>query len=152
MESEKVKEIKELFKNCDFTLKHCGNCVLWKDEDCIETIKSKVLTLINELESENEKLTEERDLYKKRIAELEKSNEALSFAVKQGFNDCKAKALKQFAERLKKELEEYRLENEYFIKDEPNGNLWQMNSSVFCIEVTQDGGLVDETLKEFIDD
>lgn len=30
------------------------------------------------------------------------------------------------------------------------GNLWQMNASVFCIEVTQDGGLVDETLKECI--
>lgn len=62
---------------------------------------------------------------------------------------AKEKLLKQFAERLKEKLEEYRLENEYFIKDEPNGNLWQLNSSVFYIEVTQDGGLVDETLKEF---
>ncbi len=60
--------------------------------------------------------------------------------------------VQQFAERLKEKLEEYRLENEYFIKDEPNGNLWQLNASVFCIEVTQDGGLVDETLEEFMDE
>lgn len=44
----------------------------------------------------SEKLSELKD----RIAELEKENEALSFAVKQGFNDCQKKALKQFAKRV----------------------------------------------------
>ena len=88
-----MKEIKELFKNCDFTLKHCGNCVLWKDEDCIETIKSKVLTLINELESENER--------------LKKTNCDDCAGCTQWKCDCaniKAYELEQFAERLKEKF------------------------------------------------
>lgn len=181
MESEKVKEIKDKLKKEYFKLDKAYSDHLAyggkADEQQEEEIYflGDILTLINELERENERLNSELKRYKidwlnsekmhlqadiedtefelfcannslekvraenktrkDRIAELEKG---------------KTEQLKQFAERLKEELEEYRLENEYFIKDEPNGNLWQMNSSVFCIEVTQDGGLVDETFKEFI--
>ena len=146
MNSEKVKEIKKALKQNIKT----GIGFLDEKEDKMFFVSiADILTLINELESENERLLEQRnktyniwvkdtEKLKERIAELEKENAK------------NANCLKQFAERLKEKLEEYRLENEYFIKDEPNGNLWQLNASVFCIEVTQDGGLVDETLKEFI--
>lgn len=104
--------------------------------------------MLEEVNKENAKL-------KDRIAELEEEKARLEKVVKhfqELIEDGKlisSEQLKQFAERLKENLEEYRLENEYFTEHEPNGNLWQMNSSVFCIEVTQEGGLVDETLKEF---
>ena len=190
MESEKVKEIKEL--------------LIRKAKEYESQTHLDILTLINDLESENERLKtvvdianerayrkkfidEWRKEYQKeldkqgnghiagypdfdlvykfyfeqkdRISELEKENATLISNNADGGASChlcmnyhKQHALKQFAERLKEKLEEYRLENEYFTEHEPNGNLWQMNSSVFCIEVTQDGGLVDETLKEFINE
>ena len=148
MKYEKVKEIKELFKNCNFTLKHCGNCVLWKDEDCIETIKNKVLTLINELESENEWLvgkvkekinemttyTVNNQKFKDRITELEKENEILqgtknrlTFAdrIKLVENAVEIK-LNQFAEKLKEKAVDWDCETVDFIEGE-----------------------IDETLKEF---
>lgn len=145
-----------------------------KDEK--ETIKfnmqetEKASFNINQM---NGNLVIENQQLKDRIAELEKENDEqykrimgleqdLVHADEKVFyresnitlreNEIKQQAIKQFAERLKEKLEEYRLENEYFTEHEPNGNLWQMNSSVFCIEVTQDGGLVDETLKEFINE
>lgn len=46
--------------------------------------------------------------------------------------------------KIKTELNEYRLNNEYFIENEPNGNLWQMNSSIFYLEVLDKGGLIDQ--------
>jgi Txe/YoeB family toxin of Txe-Axe toxin-antitoxin module len=147
MESEKVKEIKELFKNCDFTLKHCGNCVLWKDEDCIETIKSKVLTLIKELESENKRLLEQRnktyniwvkdtEKLKDRIAELENEiKENVFYAkgyaegIKNTYEVVMPNKLKQFAEGLK----------ENFRKNNLESGIWLTNVRI-----------VDKTLKEFI--
>lgn len=57
-------------------------------------------------------------------------------------------AVREFAEELRKALEEYRLENEYFDGEEPNINLWQMNSSIFYIEVIDGGGLIDQLIKE----
>lgn len=73
----------------------------------------------------------------KKIAELEKGNEALSFAVKQGFNDCQAKTLKQFAERLKEKLEEC----SPFVG-------FDLEDLEFDGETIQ--GCIDETLKEFL--
>lgn len=174
MNSEKVKEIKNNLKaeisiaeNYEFEYRSLKlNCL------------QDILTLINELESENKNLKWEKQILenkdvllaklgemvqenqklKDRIAELE--NEKSKLNIELDKRDCidypcrliEKEHLKQFAERLKEELEEYRLENEYFTEHEPNGNLWQLNASVFCIEVTQDGGLVDETLKEFINE
>jgi hypothetical protein len=77
----------------------------------------------------------EMQMLKDRVAELENGNEALSFAVKQGFNDCQAKTLKQFAERLK---EKYVEDSKYCAKMyEPFGGI-----------IPKD---IDETLKEFLD-
>jgi hypothetical protein len=78
------------------------------------------------------KWVKENQQLKDRIAELEKGNEALSFAVKQGFNDCQAKTLKQFAERLK-EMCEY-------------------NRKQYCCEATVSANDIDETLKEFVNE
>ncbi len=61
-------------------------------------------------------------------------------------------AVKEFAEKFREQLEQYRLDNEYFTADEPNGNLWQMNSSVFYLEVIDKGGLIDELVKGYNND
>ena len=218
MESEKVKEIKKALEQND------DNGIMYEVNDqkriCKFIHHKDILTLINELESENDTLhtnlceyrrenkelgsvisiANEREYRKKfndewrkeyqkeldkqgnghiaghpdfdlvyklyfeqkdRIAELENTDYYKEIEKKKEDLLCKeyglikyekeiaGKYLKQFAERLKEKLEKYRLENEYFIKDEPNGNLWQLNSSVFYLEVTQDGGLVDEILKEY---
>ncbi len=64
----------------------------------------------------------------------------------------KKQAVKEFAEKFREQLEQYRLDNEYFTADEPNGNLWQMNSSVFYLEVIDKGGLIDELVKGYNND
>jgi uncharacterized coiled-coil protein SlyX len=149
MNSEKVKEIKNVLNTWKITFHGITN--------------ADILTYINELESENERLILQYERVKAdsemnclelkdQISELEKVYDRQVRII----NDLnievvkEQKKLSKFAERLKEKLEEYRLENEYFTEHEPNGNLWQMNASVFCIEVIQDCGLVDETLKEFI--
>lgn len=65
MESEKVKEIKKALE-----------CIVNANVSKIEinyygNLHADILTLINELESENESLVEERDLYKEQFNELE---------------------------------------------------------------------------------
>lgn len=58
----------------------------------------------------------------------------------------------KFAETVKQALENYRLDNEYFTENEPNSNLWQMNSSIFYLEVIENGGLIDKLLEEYKND
>ena len=126
MESEKVKEIKKALECCSK-----GECGVWCprfdkkniNHTCQDDMNADALILINELESENERLTKQctdwQDLYrentkrhskpKDRIADLEKENEIL-----QGTKDrltfvdrikiadnSRVVALKQFAEKIK---------------------------------------------------
>ena len=152
MNSEKVKEIKKALECCSTLMdnnatsedqdKSCNECPYRLNARCSWNLDKDALTLINELEKHIERVESERI----RIKQDRDKKEELASKFIDSYND----SLKQFAERLKEKLEEYRLENEYFTEHEQNGNLWQMNSSVFCIEVTQDGGLVDETLEDFI--
>ena len=113
MNSEKVKEIKEL--------------LLRKAKEYESQTLLDILTLINELESENELLRNEKVVYEtvdycyedlkkaeKRIAELEKENERLLDSVETVQNNrcvykCELakKQLKQFAERLKGKLQDF---------------------------------------------
>lgn len=175
MNNEKVKEIKKVLKGL------VDDASNWLQNAMIGGVNlADILTLINELESELEKeqinnlnCDTELQYKEKRIAELEKENDEkykrimeleqdLVHADEKVFyrecnvafkeNEIKQQAIKQFVERLKDSLEEYRLENEYFTENEPNGNLWQMNASVFCIEVTQDGGLIDQLAKECLNE
>ena len=159
MNSEKVKEIKKVLEQ------NTKTCLLYdfeKNTDCKVFQCKDILDYINELESELEKeqinnlnCDTELQYKEKQIAELENEVETRKEEVlhlqEYGKKLIRETELKQFAEKVKDSLEEYRLENEYFTENEPNGNLWQMNSSVFCIEVTQDGGLIDQLAKNLKD-
>ena len=158
MESEKVKDIKNGLE-CLSGHRPCNLCFYHElaeqqETCCINLVAEDVIDYINELESENERLQRdyvlkaydelraENKKLKDRIAELEKGNEALSFAVKQGFNDCQTKTLKQFAERLKEKLK---------ARHEVNRLLLMPVRDV--VLSTIEGLLedVDKTLKELID-
>ena len=69
MESEKVKAIKKALEYCQGeSLKSCEHCPYWnwcKEDDGL-TFKSDILTLINELESENAEWKEIFDICNKR--------------------------------------------------------------------------------------
>lgn len=93
MESEKVKEIKKALECCAKKNRlPCTTCIKSEETDVVLTCRSlleDILTLINELESENERLLnkiwdkeddldnyyEENLKLKDRIAELEKEND-----------------------------------------------------------------------------
>ena len=96
MESEKVKEIKKALachiqNEIEDTCEYCSNCPAsdWDyEKECIIDLFQKILTLINELEHENERLLEQRnktyniwvkdtEKLKDRIAKLEKDNKLL---------------------------------------------------------------------------
>lgn len=140
MNSEKVKEIKKVLNTWKIVFHGITN--------------AEILTYINEIESENERLQEENgalscdleiisekltnaeievDDYKDRIADLEKENEILRkhnigyhIANKYEAQD----QLKQFAERLKEKCE--------------------YNRKQYCCEATVSFNDIDETLKEFL--
>jgi septal ring factor EnvC (AmiA/AmiB activator) len=68
MNIEKVKEIKKVLEQ------NTKTCLLYdfeKNIDCKVFQCKYILDYINEVESENERLVEERDLYKKQFNELE---------------------------------------------------------------------------------
>ena len=148
MESEKVKEIKEL--------------LLRKAKEYESQTLLDILTLINELESENERFAEScknchyikdieianghaREL-KDRIAELEKENDELASKFIDSYND----SLKDFAEKVKNKLFEFFQDNE--------GLDGKISVGVLYVDVigveAKDGtiislGLIDELLKEY---
>lgn len=128
MESEKVKEIKEKLQEEIFIANSFGDKLRKVPTKELENL----LTLINELESENERLRLERDVLigkkivekqkhdkaiimkidiqkqlKNRIAELEKENETKTDTIANLLKNQKfyeTEKLKQFAEKLKEEF------------------------------------------------
>ena len=95
-ENETLRNAKVVYETVDY----CA-------ED-LRKAQDRIAELEKELEKEqinNINCDIELQYKEKRIAELEKGNEALSFAVNQGFNDCQSKTLKQFAERLKEKIQ-----------------------------------------------
>lgn len=157
MNSEKVKEIKKALEYCsNHSVSECSNvCPYDKYKRCRTELTKDSLTLINELESENERLNKsdtskeesfieyynlyrdfkrENQQLKNRIAELEKENKSKTDTItdllkKQEFYE--KDKLKQFAERLKKRL---------------NLGLYEWQYA----EV--DSKTIDEVLKEYIDE
>ena len=122
MESEKVKEIKELLR-CMNGEKACTNCYIndiaqEQETCCINVVADMTLDIINELEKALEKeqinnLNCDTDLqYKeKRIAELEKEIEENAFyskgyaqGIKNTYDVVVPDKLKQFAGRLKEKV------------------------------------------------
>ena len=128
MESEEVKDIKEKLKEEIFIANSFGDKLRKVPTKELENL----LTLINELESENERLRLERDVLigkkivekqkhdkalmikidiqkqlKNRIAELEKENETKTDTIANLLKNqefYETEKLKQFAERLKEEF------------------------------------------------
>lgn len=154
MESEKVKEIKKgLEQNIRSGLGYEDN-----DKFC-NIMFADILTLINELESENERLILQYERgqadsemncleLKDRIAELEKETVLCDgtnlehtqedIEAEKGCNECIRNHLKQFAERLKDRLR----------YTSPTSDVLELSGLEFDgIEVEQ---CIDETLKEFI--
>lgn len=76
--SGKVKEIKKALKCCSEG--KCEKCLIGKKDirKCVDILLKDTLTLINELENENERLRLERDvLIGKKIVEKQKYDKAL---------------------------------------------------------------------------
>lgn len=125
MNSKKVKEIKKALECCSNPI--CEDKCYYHSIGCMNELSKDSLTIINELESENEKLRKsdtskeessieyynlykdfkrENQRLKDRIAELEKENEiktdiVVNLLKKQEFYE--KDKLKQFAERLREE-------------------------------------------------
>jgi hypothetical protein len=158
MESEKVKEIKETLRRCGSgNVGCCWGCSLEHNRNiarCTTILCEKALTLINELESENESLKKDNELLRNakvvyenvdycyedlkkaedRIAELEKENAIKTDTIvdllkKQEFYE--KEKLTKFAEMLKEKCD-YMDSCDYGKK------------GVFINNI-------DETLKEFIE-
>lgn len=163
MEREKVKKIKKVLEEGQFnTITHHQ-----KEGNPIKISFADILIYINELESENERLLEQRnktyniwvkdtEQLKDRIAELEEQRDRQAYIAEELIQEkhrwteqARKETAKEIFEKIKTELEKYRLDNEYFIDKEPNGNLWQMNASIFYLEVIDKGGLIDQIAKQY---
>ena len=154
MNSEKVKEIKEL--------------LLRKAKEYESQTLLDILALINELESENERLMKlqakggyrvaelgiENQQLKDRIAELEKENALIKNSVAmrdyKTLEEISNNKVKQFAEKLKNKLFEFFQDNEELDGKISVGPLYV---DVIGVEA-KDGtiislGLIDELLKEY---
>ena len=141
MNSEKVKEIKKALEQND------DNGIMYEVNDQKRTCKfirhKDILTLINELESENERLSKERDKYIIENKDIEESNtyankflenykeenQQLKYRIAE-LEKEKTKQLKQFTEMLKK-ISAYSF----------------IFGKKFIVEKD-----IDETLKEFINE
>ena len=123
MNSEKMKEIKEALECCkqNEIEETCGYCLVcpasnWDyEKTCTIDLFQKALTLINELESENERLIDQRnktyniwvkdtEKLKDRIAELERENDELKVDLKNSI-DMQKQMLDNF-KTATKEVEE----------------------------------------------
>ena len=147
MESKKVKEIKECLEEFkDDRIGYCSNGI-----DRFMLTKEDALTLINELESENESchevLADLKVIIKQqndRIAELEKEIKGNAFyakgyaqGIKNTYEVVVPNKLKQFAERLKEKIKNFcgtEYENAYY----------DVTKSAACNDI-------DETLKELLE-
>ena len=125
MNSEKVKEIKKALENCQKN--NCLDCPYFIDEKSCRAndLLLDTITLINELESENEKLKE-----------YIKGNEADAKAFVNGWHKDLKKELELFAERL---------------KEKASRSIMNSDGEIVYIDydfvITND---IDETLKEFL--
>lgn len=169
MNSEKVKEIKKAIEWCNIDV-DCDGCPYYAKKDCIKTKNKDILTLINELESENEKLKQhkreleggQRDLLKvikefdketqqlkDRIAELEKENDTLKNRItcKIVFPDEKLEEIKKRCiERVYADVKDTLKQFAERLKEKCNDkNAFICSNSITATEI-------DETLKEFINE
>lgn len=141
MESEKAKEIKKALED-NANYEHHNKLGYIDGYKCKTVDYADILTLINELESENKRLN-------KAINSVQKGFDNGEFISK----DCQTKTLKQFAEKLKNKLFEFFQDNEELDGKISVGPLYV---NVIGVEL-EDGtiislGLIDKLLKECLND
>lgn len=131
MSSEKVKEIKEALECCkqNEIEETCGYCLVcpasnWDyEKECTIDLFQKTLTLINELESENERLK----------IQLAQANAGIVNC--SGCKFVEINAVREFAERLKDKVKN-------FCGTEEENHYYDVSKEGACEEI-------DETLKEY---
>lgn len=116
---------------------------------------------IAELEQEIEDLIERSEYAERELAFVLNKNGAGYRKIPEGavmlnkdewekaLYNARKETARDIIQTIKSALDEYRLDNEYFIEGEPNGNLWQMNASIFYLEVIDDGGLIDQIAQRY---
>ena len=145
MNNEKVKEIKEALECCTNN-KGCEPCPRLSEkpyhlDDCRFALLADILTLINELESENERLK----------TQLAQANAGIVNC--SGCKLVEINAVNEFAEKVKNKLFEFFQDNEELDGKISVGPLYV---DVIGVEA-KDGtiislGLIDELLKECLND
>ena len=127
MESEKVKEIKKSLECCcDGSGLECKKC-FYIDDGCNITLTQDALTLINELETENERLMKLQSRGGCRVAELGIENQQLKDKVTELESENKElKVLVDISnerEYRKKFIEEWRKEYQKELDKEGEGHI-----------------------------
>jgi septal ring factor EnvC (AmiA/AmiB activator) len=168
MESKKVKEIKDCLQNC---INDCGatSCPYDKYEKglkCIEDLQKDCLTLINELESEKERLSKELDSEWKdrRKAEEDLRKAQWNYKIGLAQSQKRNKELKDRIAELEKENEILQgtkdrltfadriniVNNAVEIKLKQFAERLKEKATRFTIYEAVKINAIDETLKEFI--
>lgn len=101
------KEIIKALECCrDKIFKGCDNCAMDEDNDCIEIVCANVLNLIHRQQAEIERLERANKILSKNADDAfqEGLNEAQDLYAEQVKNEVKAEAIKEFADRLKDEI------------------------------------------------
>jgi DNA mismatch repair ATPase MutS len=171
MESEKAKEIKKALECCGDIKEKCDNkkCYLFDKLEyhyCERQLKTDILTLINDLESENERLSSryrnleinyndtwehyreyevENQQLKDRIAELEKENAELKVDLKNSI-DMQKQMLDGFKTATKEVEENLAREIPNLLKQFAE----RLKEKLFDLGNIVNENDIDETLKEFI--
>ena len=99
MESEKVKEIKKALED-NATREHYNSLWYMDDCKCITVFYADILTLINELESENERLENENYKLEQNLGQCENGYELELHTAR-----CQVYFMEETVEKLKKENE-----------------------------------------------
>ena len=152
MEQEKIKEIKKALECCQGETPNCIDCAYWGNckKDYGAKIRSDILTLINELESENEKLKKiglndniTVGEYLREMERLKKDNELLRNAkvVYENVDYC-AEDLK----KAEKKIAELESENERLRKEKEDLRLFDIALGNGKVDMTLGG----DTAKSFI--
>ena len=174
MESEKVKEIKNALEHC--VIHDCSDSCIFSEKHpfaCLTEMHKQLLTLINELEEENERLKGYRKNYsrtlarlksenqqlKDRIAELEKENERLANRI-----TCRVTIPDDKLEEIKKECLERvevakdKLLNQFAerLKEKIENcsgcyipDCFESPTNEFAYSAIEVSNAIDETLNEF---
>lgn len=151
MNSQKVKEIKIVLKGL------VDDASNWLQNAMIGGVNlADILTLINELESENERLEKENKRLNKAINNVQKGFDNGEFISK----DCRISALKQFADKIKTQvylfLQAKMFNEKYYITGNPESDIYreQKNQNIGILKA-QDilskwfKVKIDELLKEY---